>query len=57
MATKYVLLVETSEGDVVGVLFSSAEEARAWEDQHETDLLVQGCVPLVSRREALSSAR
>jgi hypothetical protein len=49
-----VLLVELSTGDTAGVYFMNRDDARDWQDEHDDDLNVVGCVNLVSRVEALS---
>lgn len=52
--TPYLLLVQTDRGHTIAVKFPSADAARDWEDEHEMELgTVIGCVPLVSKREAL----
>lgn len=57
--TAYVLIVETSARGGVAVKFANAVAARAWEDEHEMEIngTVVGCVPIVSRKEALRTSR
>lgn len=50
-----VLLVETPDGPV-GVRFPDTVAARAWEDDHAGDLTAVGCVPIVTKAEALRRA-
>lgn len=52
-----VLLVETSEGEVVAVRFASIDAARDWEDAHSADVQAVGAPRLVSRTEALDLSR
>lgn len=51
-----ILLVELPTGDTVGVNFPTRDLARAWEDEHEAELLVRGCVDVVSADAALESS-
>lgn len=51
-----ILLVETAQGATVGVRFPDDDAARAWEDQHDTELTAVGWVPIVNRTEALRLA-
>jgi hypothetical protein len=53
MTTPHILLTETAEGAVVGVRFADSDAARAWADAHEDAVLDVGCIPIVSRTEAL----
>ena len=46
-----VLLVNTTDGNLVGVRFDDVEEARLWEDDNP-ELEVSGVVDLVTRAEA-----
>lgn len=50
-----VLLVETTDGNVVAVRFPSVDAARAWEDSHP-EVQAVGCPRLVSRAEALAES-
>lgn len=45
------LLLETPEGDTVGVRFATRDKAREFEDRH--GLTAVGCVDLVSQGEAV----
>lgn len=49
----HFLLLANSEGDLVAVRFPSVDAARAWEDEHEEEVEVNGCVRIVSKAEAL----
>lgn len=54
--TKYMLLIQTKQGDVVAAgSFPTVVAARAWEDEHEADLSgeVVGCVRVITKAEAL----
>jgi hypothetical protein len=49
-----ILLVKTSDTEIVGVRFPSERDAREWEAANSTILTGQGlCLRLVSRHEAL----
>ena len=53
--TKHMLLIEDRNGDTAAVgPFPTQRDAREWEDAHE-DVIVVGCVPVYSKREALSA--
>jgi hypothetical protein len=52
-----ILLVETAEGDTVGVRFPDMDAARDWEDKHPFDVQGVGCVRLVTRTQALQESR
>lgn len=47
-----VLLVESAQGDTIGIRFPSRNTARDWEDRHPL-VSVVGCVDLVTQRDAI----
>lgn len=52
--TGVVLLMDTSDGDVVAVRFPDVEAARDWEDEHEVP--GRGVIRLVGQQESLRMA-
>lgn len=53
-----ILLVQTSEGGLAGVRFPTVAAARAWQDEHDAELLVVRCLDrLVKPGEALELSR
>jgi hypothetical protein len=50
---RHALLVELPSGAVGAVVFSTSEEARAWDQEHEYDFEAVGNVPVFTQAEIL----